>query len=1697
MKNLRLILVVIILSHAPTVRANVPGGIVGGTTAPVTVTDNGSTVTVANGIVQIVCTKSGAVLNQINYTYNNGSGTKTKQMLLNGKDGGEFYWEFGGYGSGGTWTYALASDPASNGGSYAEIVLTLLAAGSNQTGDLQVNFSMLRGSPGFYVTLTMKHHSGDIAEGLGEMRTNIYTAPDLNWMSVNNVIQREYGINATFVPAFDSPQEDSLCVSGVNKGLYDDKYKFSAKWGTERVWGLSSISDAANGVTSGQNVGLWYVLASTEYYNGGPLKPELMDAPLVNMLNGGHYYMGTDSNWTQDEQWTRVQGPFFIYLNNVSGTTTDPVQASSALYNDAVAQAAAEATAWPYTWYNNATYDSDYAGTSGRGTVMGKIVINDTYNPNASPANLWVGVVQQPATADSVYDFQQWYKPYQFWVKSDANGNFTIPNVIAGTNYTLYAFGPGAAGTFMSQNQTGGNPPWSFTLPATPFSVAVVGGSNTSLGNVTWTPARVGPTVFDIGYPDRTASKYRHGDDFFVGDIGPTPTTPSPIWTKLFEYPYDFPSGLNYTVGVNEWPTDWNFIQPIAVSTTGGNNSTNGTINFTLPSTPVVGSTAALYLGIASDYYGAIIVTVNNTNLGSTGGVTGRPSSVPASGLIPSYTNSDGSIREQANGAFSDEWISFPASLLHSGSNSINFGLRQIGGSYFADHFMYDYIRLEVPGYKPPAPTSVTGYAGNNQILVSWPTTSGANSYNVLRTVTPGSNYTPIASGTAGALGPQCGSGPVDATYLDTTATNGQTYYYVVQSVNTTGSSGNSPQSVGITPTDSAMTTAPAAPTNLVASGNDRAITVSWTASPGASYYTVQRSTLVDKIPQWTLSPVLTNTSTILSTITVSNTVTGTTFVDNAVTNGTKYAYYVLANNTAGASGSSAPVVGKAAPLALPPAPTVTATPGTRQVTLNWAAVTGAQGYIIDEATNSEGPYTYLSSVDDLTYTQTGLTDNTKYYYNVISMNAGGSTDSATVSVTTPLAPPTGVAIRTGNTQATLTWNAVSGATGYSIGRATVTGGPYTTEGTSPGTSFTNNGLTNGTGYFYVVATTNANGTGANSAEVSGTPSTAVPVAPLGVTATAGVKQVVLNWNASTGATSYTVYSGTSSGGPYTQVASGLTATTYTNTGLADMKTYYYVVAAVSGGGPSANSAQVAATTLSSFTTLLTWDNLGTSPTDPADGSGSWNTTSALWSNGTADAAWSNSGDFAALFGHNNGAAGTVTVGAVTTDELIFNSAGSGSYTLTSGTVTLSGTLSTLIANTDASIGSVLASTGTAAMNGTGTITLTTPAVFTAPLNLTNITLDLNGPSASASMLGTATLNMNGATLAHLTGGSSTSEFSNPINLAPAATGTVIFSSRTQWGNGANPPVTGSGMLNLVIGSNLSGTPDDVYADFSTFTGEVNVIGSVNNAGMRYFLGTNVTGGSGAIWNFGGTGTTMGFYPQTGGNNTVNLGALTGGAAATLYGGSAGMMTYVIGATGSNATFGGNMTGSAGITKVGPGTEILAGQYSYTGPTIVNAGMLEITGTMNNTSGLTVGTGSVFYLAGGALSVSGGIVNNGTFKTSGMPTIASTGSFINNGVLDLIDGTAGLPANFVNNGTVLDSSSVTVSQSSIVGTNFNLSIRSYSLHTYQLQRANSLAQPVTWANVGAAQAGTGSVLNFTDIGGVAGAQRFYRVQVSP
>jgi beta-glucanase (GH16 family) len=94
---------------------------------------------------------------------------------------------------------------------------------------------------------------------------------------------------------------------------------------------------------------------------------------------------------------------------------------------------------------------------------------------------------------------------------------------------------------------------------------------------------------------------------------------------------------------------------------------------------------------------------------------------------------------------------------------------------------------------------------------------------------------------------------------------------------------------------------------------------------------------------------------------------------------------------------------------------------------------------------------------------------------------------------------------------------------------------------------------------------------------------------PTGLAATGGLEQVTLTWNAGSGGTGYTVNRSTNHGGPYTVVTNGLTAITYTDTGLADGTTYYYVVATVEGTCQNTNSIEVSATTQTQLTPFQQW----------------------------------------------------------------------------------------------------------------------------------------------------------------------------------------------------------------------------------------------------------------------------------------------------------------------------------------------------------------------------------------------------------------------------------------------------------------------------------------------------------------------------
>jgi hypothetical protein len=122
------------------------------------------------------------------------------------------------------------------------------------------------------------------------------------------------------------------------------------------------------------------------------------------------------------------------------------------------------------------------------------------------------------------------------------------------------------------------------------------------------------------------------------------------------------------------------------------------------------------------------------------------------------------------------------------------------------------------------------------------------------------------------------------------------------------------------------------------------------------------------------------------------------------------------------------------------------------------------------------------------------------------------------------------------------------------------------------------------------------------------TSASSAPLAPANLSASAASSsQINLSWSASSGATSYSVHRSTTNGGPYTQIASGLTGTTYNNTGLSASTTYYYTVKATNSIGTSPASNQASATTSG-----------GGSTTIVVDGNASeWSTIPTISTNGT------------------------------------------------------------------------------------------------------------------------------------------------------------------------------------------------------------------------------------------------------------------------------------------------------------------------------------------------------------------------------------------------------------------------------------------------------------------------------------------------
>ena len=186
---------------------------------------------------------------------------------------------------------------------------------------------------------------------------------------------------------------------------------------------------------------------------------------------------------------------------------------------------------------------------------------------------------------------------------------------------------------------------------------------------------------------------------------------------------------------------------------------------------------------------------------------------------------------------------------------------------------------------------------------------------------------------------------------------------------------------------------------------------------------------------------------------------------------------------------------------------------------------------------------------------------------------------SGTVDV--PQSSPTGLsATIPGGNRVTLSWTNPSAAFTNLILERSLSGAANWTPLSpvlAPGTtSYTDSNVATSSSYDYRLAVVGASGV---SPFASLTAATTQP-APSTLTATPGSAQVALSWSAVPTAASYSLMRSTVSGGPYATIASGLTATSYTDTAVTRGVTYYYYVTADGATGQGVPSAEVSAAPL-------------------------------------------------------------------------------------------------------------------------------------------------------------------------------------------------------------------------------------------------------------------------------------------------------------------------------------------------------------------------------------------------------------------------------------------------------------------------------------------------------------------------------------
>ncbi|XP_027150047.1 probable rhamnogalacturonate lyase B isoform X2 [Coffea eugenioides] len=520
-------------------------------------------------------------------------------------------------------------------------------------------FILFRGCSGFYSYAIYERNEDMPAFNLNETRIAfMLNIQKFRYMAISDDRQRYIPLPDDRLP----PRGEELAfpeavrlvdpIEPEFKGEVDDKYEYSCENKDNQVHGFICLEPP---------VGFWQITPSNEFRTGGPTKQDLTSHvnPTTLAMFVSTHYGGTDLvvKFGEGEPWKKVFGPVFIYLNSAS----DENEAFK-LWDDAKRQMNQEVESWPYGF----PASEDFPKADQRGTVSGNLLVQDRYTSEELIVadGAYVGL----APPGEIGSFQKECKGYQFWTRADSQGYFSINNVSPAT-YNLYAWVPGFIGDYRSES-----------------TITITAGCEVELGDLVFEPPRDGPTLWEIGIPDRSAAEFYFPD-------------PNPLYiNKLYlNLPADrfrqyglweryadlYPAGdLVYTVGTSDYRKDWFYAH---VNRKIGENifqSTTWQINFEVDNVVQTG-TYKLRIALCSATYSELQVRVND------------PDANPphfTSGLI----GSDNAIaRHGVHGLYWLFNIDIPESQLRQGYNVIY--LTQAKNDTALHGIMYDYIRMECP----------------------------------------------------------------------------------------------------------------------------------------------------------------------------------------------------------------------------------------------------------------------------------------------------------------------------------------------------------------------------------------------------------------------------------------------------------------------------------------------------------------------------------------------------------------------------------------------------------------------------------------------------------------------------------------------------------------------------------------------------------------------------------------------------------------------------------------------------------------------------------------------------------------------------------------------------------------------------------------------------------------------------------------